>query len=229
MCTGNRLATGMEKASLQQMRETKLPCKWVVYLYNKSVFKKQRGKTGLKEKPHKAVCTLSTLNDLVYFLQLMEAPAPGPNKQEINLDANDYIIMREGIEPIWEDPKNKDGGQFTMKVIHDRGYEIWSLLTAHMVGETLTDEMSSINGISSAFMYDVYNTSGGLTHTYIKIWDSKPNRDKDSFLNILQPSVVEKIIDTSLQYLPNSQKKHFGQKPLLKYNDRRNYGGFKRK
>lgn len=220
------------EAPLQSMNDIKLPCRWVVYLYDKAIFKKLRGKTSPKEKPHKAICTLTTLNDLVYFLQLMESPVTGPNKQEINLDTNDYIIMREGIEPIWEDPKNKDSGQFTMKVPHDKGYELWSMFTMHILGETLTrdpNEMKTINGISCAFMPDVYNTAGGATHTYIKIWDSKPNRDKDSFIDILKPTVYDKICDQSLQYLPNSQKKHFGQKPLLKHSDRHNYGGFRRK
>ena len=41
---------------------------------------------------------------------------------------NDYIIMRKGIEPIWEDPKNSNGGTFTVKMAHSKGYDVWSTL-----------------------------------------------------------------------------------------------------
>lgn len=211
------------------MHNVKLPHRWTVYLYDKTAYKQLSRKAQLTAKPHTAICTLETLNDLIYFLQLMEAPiAKSIHGQKINLDANDYIIMRENVEPVWEHPRNKDGGTFTMIVPHEKGYALWSLFVMHLVGETLTDEMSDITGITSAFMYDVHNTSGGLAHTYIKIWDSKPNRDKNSFVDILVPELASQITDLSLQYLPNNTKRHFGQRHAPKV-DRKNYGGFRRK
>lgn len=208
------------------MHEIKLPHKWIVYLYDKTAFR-QKIKGDNKAKPNTAVCTLITLNDLIYFLQLMESPiGKSPLGQTINLDANDYIIMREGIEPVWEDPKNANGGTFTMKVPHDKGYEIWSTIVMRMIGETLSSDMKNINGITSAFMHDVHNTSGGMLHTYIKIWDGKSNRDKEEFMNTLHPDIITMIESTSLQYLPNNQKRHFGQRNS-RNSDRRVYGGFR--
>ena len=89
-----------------------LPNQWVLYLYDKQLFKKMANRPGFNAKPHKEICTITTINDLIYILQLLEVKSNQLSSTKINLDANDYIIMRKGIEPIWEDPKNSNGGTF---------------------------------------------------------------------------------------------------------------------
>ena len=219
---------------MESMHDIKLPHEWVVYLYDKTVFKMIANKGNCQMKANKEVCTLRTMNDLVYMLQLMECKVnvPSASKPVINLDANDYIIMKKGIEPIWEDPKNCNGGTFTMKVVHTKGYSLWSQFLMHMIGETLTEDSATVNGMTVMFIPDIYNVAGGLSHSLIKIWDANENRNSpEQFLELLPEELADQIKDESLQYLPNNKKRHFGNAKMAGggRNTRRHYGGFKGK
>ena len=61
------------------------------------------------------------------------------------------FLMRKGIKPIWEDPKNRNGGCFSYKVPNKNVYQAWKDLAYHLVGETLTNDRRLeryINGIT---------------------------------------------------------------------------------
>jgi hypothetical protein len=61
------------------------------------------------------------------------------------------FVMREGITPMWEDPKNRVGGCFSYKVANKQVYEVWTQLFYALCGETLTTDGSlskHINGIT---------------------------------------------------------------------------------
>lgn len=198
-----------------------LPCVWEIYLYNKSAFKKMANKSNYMGKPYVKVVSLKTLNDLIYFIQLMKVPVSENIKiqpDKINLDMNDYIIMREGIEPIWEDPKNSDGGTFSIRVPHNEGYDLWVDIMIRMIGETLTYDMQYINGISITYISD-YNYSGGNTlgecYTLLKIWDGQEKKSRNEFLAILPSDIRKKIGSYSIMYSAYKTKKHYGQENII--------------
>lgn len=61
------------------------------------------------------------------------------------------FLMRENIQPTWEDPKNRDGGCFSYKVNNKTVGATWKALSYIMVGETLSANsrlMNSITGIT---------------------------------------------------------------------------------
>jgi hypothetical protein len=222
-----------------------LPNQWVLYLYDKALFKKIANRPNFQAKPHKELCTISTVNDLIYILQLMaikmetKSRIDFMNSNKINLDANDYIIMRKGIEPIWEDPKNLNGGTFSIKMNHAKGYDVWALFMMYMLGETMTHEMNNINGITVSYISDAFNfnnnnanTNGNNSYTYIKIWDAKPERTRDQFVSILPADLLAKINGESIMYIPNNKKKNYGQEDIIskltnnQKNTYRDRGGF---
>jgi hypothetical protein len=47
------------------------------------------------------------------------------------------FVMRSGITPMWEDPKNRDGGCFSYKVINKHVVDVWKSLFLALCGETL--------------------------------------------------------------------------------------------
>lgn len=232
-----------EKHFFQTLTDTSLtninlPNQWVLYLYDKALFKKIANQPKFQAKPHKEICTISTVNDLMYILQLLEVKIESKlkiefmNNNKINLDANDYIIMRKGIEPIWEDPRNSNGGTFTIKMNHTKGYDVWSTFVMYMLGETLTYDMSNINGITVSYISDAYNFSNNNpnnnnSYTYIKIWDAKSDRTRDQFVSILPIDLMNKIKDESLLYTPNNKKKHYGQEDIISKltSNKKNYNG----
>ena len=202
-----------------------LPQPWVFYLYDKQLFKKIANRPNFQAKPHKEICTINTINDLLYILQLMAVKPETKNKtnsvnNKINLDVNDYIIMRKGIEPIWEDPKNSNGGTFTIKMAHSKGYDVWSSFIMYMLGETMCDEMQNINGITVSYISDINNFHNpnlqtNNSYTYIKIWDAQQDRTREQFVNILPPELLDKIKNESLMYSQNNKKKDYGEKNII--------------
>jgi len=61
------------------------------------------------------------------------------------------FVMRKGITPMWEDPKNRTGGCFSFKVANKQTHALWKSLFYAMCGETLCVDRkhnSLINGIT---------------------------------------------------------------------------------
>jgi hypothetical protein len=197
-----------------------LPSQWTLYLYDKQLFKKMANRPNFQAKPHRELCTFSTLNDIIYFIQLMEAKSDQRSTpgfiSKINMNCNDYIIMRKGIEPLWEDPRNSSGGTFSVKMEGIKGFDVWSTFLIYMISETLMEDMHYINGITVSYISDSYNiNSNNKNFTYVKIWDGKPNRNKDEFFNLLPVEISEMIKSESILYTSNNKKKDFNEKSII--------------
>ena len=97
------------------------------------------------------------------------------------------FIMRKGIEPIWEDIKNKEGGCFSYKIPNKSIKEVWKNLSYSIMSENLiTDDniQLSINGIT---------ISPKKNFCIIKIWL------KDC--NITNPDLFNKLCGINLTCL----------------------------
>jgi len=74
------------------------------------------------------------------------------------------FVMRDGITPIWEDPRNRVGGCFSYKVINKCIPEVWKHLFYLLCGESLCVEPAlnaHVNGIT---------ISPKKNFSIIKIW-----------------------------------------------------------
>ena len=61
------------------------------------------------------------------------------------------FVMRDGITPMWEDPKNRNGGCFSFKVINKQVFGVWKSLFYAICGETLfinKEYNKLVNGIT---------------------------------------------------------------------------------
>jgi hypothetical protein len=61
------------------------------------------------------------------------------------------FVMRDGITPMWEDPRNRNGGCFSYKVINKCVPEVWKHLFYLLCGESLcVNEPNNkhVNGIT---------------------------------------------------------------------------------
>jgi len=74
------------------------------------------------------------------------------------------FLMREGIKPTWEDPKNRNGGCFSYKVSNKNVYEIWKELTYLVVGNTISKQNSFVNSVTGITISPKKN------FCIIKIW-----------------------------------------------------------
>ena len=61
------------------------------------------------------------------------------------------FIMRDGINPLWEDKNNVNGGSFSFKINNDIVSELWKEIVYLLIGEYIINdekENSKINGIT---------------------------------------------------------------------------------
>lgn len=58
------------------------------------------------------------------------------------------FIMRDGITPMWEDSKNRNGGCFSYKVSNKNVFDVWRDLTYVLVGETISTNSTFVNSVT---------------------------------------------------------------------------------
>jgi translation initiation factor 4E len=100
-----------------------------------------------------------------------------------------FFLMREGINPIWEDEHNKSGGCWSFKIAKKDVYKSWTELSIALLGEFITiDKTNSkeINGIS---------ISPKKTFSIVKIWN---NNSKNHSYNILSKKIPYIYLNSSI-------------------------------
>jgi len=89
------------------------------------------------------------------------------------------FVMREGITPMWEDPRNRNGGCFSYKVINKAVVEVWKNLFYGLCGESLCVDNNynkHVNGIT---------ISPKKNFCIIKIWlDTSSLQDPNMIIQI---------------------------------------------
>lgn len=111
---------------------------------------------------------------------------------KINEEMNDNIIkncmlfiMKTGITPMWEDPKNRNGGCFSYKVNNKFVVDVWKHLFCHLGSNSLcvdSEKNKYINGLT---------ISPKKNFCIIKIWLNT--------CKIQDPSVINSIPNLSTQ------------------------------
>jgi len=74
------------------------------------------------------------------------------------------FIMRDGITPVWEDVKNRNGGCFSYKIGNKIVCDVWKKLTYLLVGETISSKNTFVNSITGITISPKKN------FCIIKIW-----------------------------------------------------------
>jgi translation initiation factor 4E len=111
--------------------------------------------------------TFNTVEEIIMLLETL------PNEIITNCM---LFIMRDGIKPMWEDPKNVKGGCFSYKINNKNVVSIWKNLSYSLVGESLTEQSSArpaINGIT---------ISPKKNFCIVKIWFSNCNYQNPSII-----------------------------------------------
>ena len=58
------------------------------------------------------------------------------------------FVMKDGITPMWEDSKNRNGGCFSYKVSNKNVFEVWRDLTYVLVGDTISNNNIFVNSVT---------------------------------------------------------------------------------
>ena len=85
-----------------------------------------------------------------------------------------FFLMRENINPIWEDVHNKKGGSWSFKIPTFKAYDLWKELSIYIIGEMLVNDSMDINGLSISTKNEHI--------TVIKIWNKNKSKNNISLL-----------------------------------------------
>jgi len=56
-----------------------------------------------------------------------------------------FFLMKESINPMWEDLQNIEGGCISLKLTREKSFDLWNKISIYLLSKNLT---SNINGIS---------------------------------------------------------------------------------
>lgn len=146
------------------MSAKKLPCSWTLWFHSPA-------ETSWELDSYQRISTIKTLEDFWNVYSRMSNPI---------VENGMFFLMRENINPIWEDPKNKNGGCWSFKIYKKYIPNTWLDLSVHTVAESVTvkkDDSKLITGIS---------ISPKKSFSIIKIWN---NNSKKKEVNILTDNI----------------------------------------
>ena len=114
--------------------------------------------------PHDTDWSIDSYKKIFTFTTVEETIAVTETMPDILVKNCMLFLMREGIKPTWEDPKNRNGGCFSYKVINKSVYEVWKELTYVLVGDTISGQASFVNSVTGITISPKKN------FCIIKIW-----------------------------------------------------------
>jgi hypothetical protein len=119
--------------------------------------------------PHNTDWSLKSYIPIYTFTTLEEAIAITESLPATLIENCMLFMMRQGINPIWEDPKNRAGGCFSYKVSNKNVAKAWSELTYRIVGSCISDNASFVNSVTGITISPKKN------FCIIKIWMTNCN------------------------------------------------------
>lgn len=71
------------------------------------------------------------------------------NLRKLNFKTNDFILMRNGIYPLWEAAENKNGSKYSIRTDINTGFEIASILILNLCCDSISpNDKTYVNGIN---------------------------------------------------------------------------------
>lgn len=144
------LQNTMTTETLQTNEYHSLSSKWVLWAHLPH-------NTDWSINSYIKVFTFTTMEDTIALIETLPS---------ILVENCMLFIMREGIKPAWEDPKNRSGGCFSYKVLNKQVYSVWKDLTYVVVGDTVSNKIDFVNSVSGITISPKKN------FCIIKIWMS---------------------------------------------------------
>jgi len=101
--------------------------------------------------PHDIDWSLKSYSQLLTFSNMEELITLNNTIPERMLKNCMLFLMKDGINPIWEDPENREGGCFSYRIPNKNIKKIWDKLSYTMVGQSCSKNsalVKNINGIT---------------------------------------------------------------------------------
>jgi Eukaryotic initiation factor 4E len=116
--------------------------------------------------PHDIDWSINSYKKIYTMQSVEEAIALTETLPDVLVKNCMLFLMKEGIKPIWEDPKNRAGGCFSYKISNKCVYEVWKELSYVLVGETISSQNTFVANVTGITISPKKN------FCIIKIWTS---------------------------------------------------------
>ena len=133
--------------------------KWVLWFHDID-------ETDWSINGYKKIADINTIEDFWNIYKMLD---------EVTIQNSMFFLMRNGINPIWEDEKNINGGCWSFKINKKEVYDTWKDLSIHLLGENVSRELKNsliINGISISpkknfSIIKIWNNNNKITHNIL--------------------------------------------------------------
>ena len=117
------------------------------------------------------------------------------NKSDIT--SGMYYLMRHGYPPIWDDPKNVNGGGWTFKIDKRNVPQFWEDISCFCIGESICDDSENVVGLS---------VSPKIRFATVRVWTSDKDQSKDKFSAVYEHTKNSNIVIDfeHARFTPNS-------------------------
>ena len=116
--------------------------------------------------PHNTDWSTNSYIKIYTFSTMEETIAVTETLPAILVENCMLFLMRYGIKPTWEDPKNRSGGCFSYKVSNKSVSKVWKELSYVVVGGTVSKQLGYVNNVTGITISPKKN------FCIIKIWMS---------------------------------------------------------
>jgi hypothetical protein len=114
--------------------------------------------------PHNTDWSITSYIPISTFTTVEETIAVTETLPSVLVENCMLFMMKEGIKPTWEDPKNRNGGCFSYKVSNKNVYKVWKDLTYAVVGASISSNMGFVSCVTGITISPKKN------FCIIKIW-----------------------------------------------------------
>jgi hypothetical protein len=114
--------------------------------------------------PHDTDWSVKSYKNIYTVGSVEEAVAITETLPELLIKNCMLFIMREGISPVWEDPKNRNGGCFSYKIANKNVTEVWKDMSYVLMGGSISNDSSFVSSVTGITISPKKN------FCIIKIW-----------------------------------------------------------
>jgi hypothetical protein len=134
--------------------------------------------------PHDTDWTLKSYKEIYEMTTVEGTIAVTETLPEVLIKNCMLFIMQKGVAPMWEDPKNRQGGSFSYKVANKNVTEVWRDLTYVLVGGAISNQSSFVANVTGITISPKKN------FCIIKIWMSNCANQNPAIVTSAIPGLV---------------------------------------
>ncbi|MCJ1363566.1 hypothetical protein MMC16_002673 [Acarospora aff. strigata] len=124
-----------------------------------------------------------------------------------------FHLFKRGVKPVWEDPRNVNGGSWTFRVPKEKSTEFWMMVQVIAVGEGFDDVIGKADDICGLSL------TTRFTSNLISIWHRNGTKENqksiDGILDVVRQELPEHLKPKEGSFYYKRHEEHAGFKEVV--------------